>query len=268
MTRALIVISFTSFTLLGLVSCRAEPAATATTATTTAPAAATAAPATTAAPAPGTITGPVAETMNSGGYTYALVKAAPKDVWIAATEQPLKVGERITAAIDMPMENFNSKTLNRSFPLIYFVSGVTREGEAMPAAGAGAPALAASHGSAPASAVAQVVEPIAPAPGGVTIAQVWAQRKTLSGKVVVVRGKVVKVNNEIMGSNWFHIQDGSGTAKDGTNDLTITTNATVNVGDIVTISGTLATDKDFGAGYAYDVIVEKATVTQGKAAND
>lgn len=237
------------------------------------PVATTAAPTPAAVPAaaaPGTITGTIAETMNSGGYTYARVQATPKDVWIASTELPIKIGDRITAAIDMPMENFNSKTLNRSFPLIYFVSGVTRDGEARAIQPAMADALApaASHGGATASAVPQVVEPIAPAPGGVTIAQIWAQRQALSGKVVVLRGKVVKVNNAIMGSNWFHLQDGSGIAKDGTNDLTITTSATVNVGDIVTISGTLATGKDFGSGYAYDAIVEKATVTQSKSAND
>lgn len=236
------------------------------------PVATTAAPAQAAVPAaaPGTITGTIAETMNSGGYTYARVQATPKDVWIASTELPIKIGDRMTAAIDMPMENFNSKTLNRSFPLIYFVSGVTRDGEAraMQPAMADALAPAASHGGATASAAPQVVESIAPAPGGVTIAQIWAQRQALSGKVVVLRGKVVKVNNAIMGSNWFHLQDGSGIAKDGTNDLTVTTSATVNVGDIVTISGTLATGKDFGSGYAYDAIVEKATVTQSKSAND
>ena len=253
-----------------LAACSPEPVGTAAApAPVAAPAAAPDA-ATATAPAPGTVSGTVAETMNSGGYTYARLLAGSKDVWIAADEFPVKTGERITAAINMPMKNFNSKTLNRSFPLIYFVSDVTREGEAraMQPAVAEAPALAANHGDATASAVPQSIEPMAPAPGGVTIAQVWAQRKALSGKVVVVRGRVVKVNNEIMGSNWFHLQDGTGIAKDGTNDLTITTNSTVKVGDLVTVSGTLATDKDFGAGYAYDAIIEKATITQGKAANN
>lgn len=260
MNRTLIVVLLA---VTSIAACSPGPVA-----TTTAPAS-TAVPAT-AAEAPGTITGPVAETMNSGGYTYARVQATPKDVWIASTELPIKIGDRITAAIDMPMENFNSKTLNRSFPLIYFVSGVTRDGEAgaIQPAMADALAPAASHGGATASAVPQVVEPIAPAPGGITIADLWTKRKALSGTVVVVRGKVVKVNNAIMGSNWFHLQDGTGTAKDGTNDLTVTTSASVKVGDIVTVSGALATDKDFGAGYAYDAIVEKATVTQSKAAND
>lgn len=244
------------------VACSPEPVATAT---TPAPAA-TAAP---AAPAEGTIAGTIAETMNSGGYTYALVKTGAKDSWIATGELPVKIGDRISATIDMPMENFNSKTLNRNFPLIYFVTGVTRDGQAV-AAAAGlpdAPALAQSH--APTQAAApQVVEPIKPEPGGITIADLWARRKALSGTVVVVSGKVMKVNNEIMGSNWLHLQDGSGNAKDGTHDLTVTTSALLKVGDIVTISGKLTTDKDFGAGYSYEAIVENATVTKSKAANN
>lgn len=228
-----------------------------------------AAPVIAAAPAAGTVTGAVAETMSSGGYTYVRLQTGPKDVWIAANEFPVKTGERLTATIDMPMENFNSKTLSRTFPLIYFVTGVAREGEALPVASAasGAPALAGSHDSATAPAAAQVVEPVAPAPGGRSIADVWANRKSLSGTVVVVRGKVVKSTAEVMGRNWFHLQDGSGSAKDGTNDLTVTTSATVTVGDIVTVSGTVAIDKDFGAGYVYDVIVENATVTASKAAS-
>jgi hypothetical protein len=208
--------------------------------------------------------------LNSGGYTYARLQTGANDSWIATGELPVKIGDRISATIDMPMENFTSKTLNRSFPMIYFVTGVTRDGvavaETSPAASG--MALAGSHEPTQASAAPQVVEPIKPEPGGITIATLWAQRKALSGKVVVIRGKVMKVNNAIMGSNWIHLQDGSGTAKDGTNDLVVTTSATVKVGDIVTITGKLSTDKDFGSGYAYDAIVENATVITGKAAND
>ena len=70
----------------------------------------------------------------------------------------------------------------------------------------------------------------------------------------------MKSNPEIMGTNWLHIQDGSGTADARTNDLTVTTSDSAKVGDVVTVTGTLATKKDFGAGYAYDAIVEKATL--------
>jgi len=255
-----------SLTLASVAACTAPAPAT----TPPPPAAAAAAPsAPPAAAEASTVAGIVAEAMNSGSYTYARLQDGPKDLWIAANEFPVATGDRITATVDMPMENFTSKTLNRSFPLIYFVGNVARNGQAVAASGlTGAPKLASSRDPAPAAAIPQVVAPIAPAPGGMSIAEIWNKRQALSGKVVVVRGQVVKVNNEIMGSNWFHLQDGSGTANDGTNDLTITTSAPVKVGDIVTVSGTLATGKDFGAGYAYDAIIEKATVTQGKAADN
>ncbi|MFA5909610.1 MAG: hypothetical protein WC815_12590 [Vicinamibacterales bacterium] len=264
MTHTRLAIVFATLALATIAACGATPPVAPASSAAPAPSA-PAAPVAAVAPDAGTMTGTVAETMNSGGYTYVRLQTPRQDVWIAADEFPVKTGERLTAAINMPMENFTSKTLNRTFPLIYFVTGVAREGESLPTASA-VPALAGSHDSAAAPAAAQVVEPIAPAPGGRSIADVWANRKALAGKVVVVRGKVVKAIPEVMGKNWFHLQDGSGSAKDGTNDLTITTSATVKVGDIVTVSGTLAVDKDFGSGYAYEVIVENATVTASKSA--
>jgi hypothetical protein len=89
---------------------------------------------------------------------------------------------------------------------------------------------------------------------------VFAKQAALSGKSVTVRGTVMKFNSGIMDRNWLHIQDGSGTADAKTNDLTITTAADVKVGDVVTLTGLVGTKKDFGSGYAYDVIIEKATL--------
>jgi hypothetical protein len=104
---------------------------------------------------------------------------------------------------------------------------------------------------------------IAKADGGKTIAEVFAEKDQLAGQTVVVRGKVVKANPNIMGKNWLHIRDGSGA--DGSNDLTVTTVTTgaaaPNVGDTVVVSGPLLLNKDFGMGYQYDVLIEDATVT-------
>ena len=206
-----------------------------------------------------TVTGSVAETMNSGGYTYARLRTGKDDVWIAASEFVVQAGERLTVPLEMPIQNFHSKTLNRDFAMIYFVSQVAREGQTLssPRGQPAAPALTGSHQSATG---AVRIEPIPAAPGGMSIADVWAKRASLAGKQVVVRGKVVKVNDGIMDRNWLHLQDGSGSAADRTNDLTVTTAAAVKVGDIVTVSGVLAIGKDFGAGYVYDAILEKAIV--------
>jgi hypothetical protein len=62
-----------------------------------------------------------------------------------------------------------------------------------------------------------------------------------------------------MNRNWIHIQDGTGTGE--TADLTITSDQPAKVGDTIIIEGTVATDKDFGAGYFYEVIIENAKIT-------
>jgi hypothetical protein len=104
------------------------------------------------------------------------------------------------------------------------------------------------------------VSGVAQAEGGKTVAEVFAEKDALAGKPVTLRGKVVKSNVGIMGKNWIHVRDGSGS--DGSNDLTVTTTtAQPNVGDTVLITGPLVLNKDFGMGYQYDVIVEDAQVT-------
>jgi len=107
---------------------------------------------------------------------------------------------------------------------------------------------------------------IAKAEGGKTVAEVFAEKDALTGQPVTFRGKVVKTNPDIMGKNWLHVRDGSGA--DGTNDLTITTAAGTmpNVGDTVLVTGTVSLNKDFGMGYAYDVLIEDAQVTVEPAA--
>jgi hypothetical protein len=212
----------------------------------------------TAAEAPRVVNGTVVETMNAAKYTYVRVKTGSEELWAATGQFDVKVGERVTVPLEMAMENFHSQTLNRDFPSIYFVSRITREGETA----APAPSGQSPHGAtAPtAAAAAPVTTPMLPPAGGTTVANVWANRATLAGKPVTVRGKVTKYNGGILGVNWLHIQDGTGDAGQKTNDLAITTDATAKVGDIVTATGTLATDKDFGSGYAYPVILEKTTL--------
>ena len=125
--------------------------------------------------------------------------------------------------------------------------------------------MAVGHGMAGAPAAPQApvkVEPVAPPPGGFSIADVWANRAKLSGKPVSVRGTVVKFNGGILDRNWLHLQDGSGKAADGTNDLTVTTDVAVRVGDVVTVTGTVVVDKDFGYGYAYALMLEKGKIAK------
>jgi len=99
---------------------------------------------------------------------------------------------------------------------------------------------------------------IQPAEGGLTVRDIFAKRTDLSGKSVTVRGKVVKAMQGVMGTNWYHIEDGTGDA--GTNDLAVTSDGLAKIGDVVLVSGTLTANKDLGMGYHYDAIIEKAKV--------
>ena len=72
-----------------------------------------------------------------------------------------------------------------------------------------------------------------------------------------MRGQVTKFTANVMKKNWLHIKDSS-----GEDDLTITTNNTAAVDDVIVISGKLALDKDFGYGYVYPLIIEQASITK------
>ncbi len=201
--------------------------------------------------------GTVVEVLDAPPYTYIRVDTGRESIWAAANQFEVKVGERVVVPLDMPMANFHSKTLDRDFALVYFTEAVLREGEeGRPALPPGHPKMDRTGRDTPVEATG----PVAAAEGGLAIETIWADRATLAGKTVTVRGRVVKVNSGILGQNWLHLQDGSGSADGGTNDLTVTSDDTASVGDVVTVTGVVEVDKDFGAGYAYEVILTKAAV--------
>jgi phosphoribosylformimino-5-aminoimidazole carboxamide ribonucleotide (ProFAR) isomerase len=96
------------------------------------------------------------------------------------------------------------------------------------------------------------------------VAEVVNKAVSLKDKPVQVSGKVVKYNAGIMGKNWLHLQDGSGAAADNSNDILVTTSASAKLGDVITVSGMVRNNKDFGAGYSYKVLIEDATLTPVK----
>jgi uncharacterized protein (UPF0212 family) len=214
------------------------------------------------APSGATATGTVVETINAANYTYVRVDTGDEEIWAAATRFEVAVGEVVVVPLEMPMQDFHSESLDRTFEVVYFTSQILPEGAA---AAAGMPpghpevtgAMASSHDSATAI---ELIEPVEPVKGGVTVARVWTDTAELDGSQITVRGRVVKYNGGILGTNWIHIQDGTGSAEDGTHDITVTTDATASVGDVITVQGTLVTDKDFGAGYTYVAMIEDATI--------
>jgi len=201
--------------------------------------------------------GKVVETMNAANYTYVLVDTGTNKVWVAALAFKVKVGDSAAVGQTMPMPKYHSKTLNRDFDVVYFATSVVVNG-VQPTAGAEMRELPKNHPPINSAAAAPNLDlaGIKKAVGGKTVAEICGSKAKLGGQQVKVRGKVVKYNANIMGKNWLHIRDGTGS--EGSNDLVVTTAAEVKVGDTVLVSGAVSLNKDFGAGYKYAVIIEDA----------
>ncbi len=200
--------------------------------------------------------GIVAEVLQAGRYTYLRIGTE----WSAVPSGHVKVGQHVAVVGAMKMTNFVSKVTGRTFPEVWFGS----------LAVAGQPA-AAPHGAqksgqkaaTPSAAAGAVVVKVARAagPGAMTIAELHASQASLAGKTVRIQGRVMKFNAGILSRNWLHLQDGSGDSAAKTHDLTVTSAGGAKVGDIVTVAGVVGLNRDFGAGYSYPVLVEKAVIT-------
>jgi len=193
----------------------------------------------------------VLEVVNGSSYTYLRVDHNGEEKWLATDLIGFEEGIVIYYEEGLEMKNFESKELQKTFETIFFVDKISLEpaGTEDPHAG--------MMGDQPQKPVIkkeniQVEQP----EGGISIGELYANRKDFSGKIVKVRGQVTKVNTGIMNRNWVHMQDG--TASGGNFDLTLTTNDKPQVGEVVTYSGTLNLEVDFGHGYFYEVIVEDA----------
>ena len=219
-----------------------------------------------AAPVPaGMIRGAVLETMDAAGYTYVLLDTAEGERWIATQQALVAVGDIVQTDQGAAMQDFTSQSLNRTFEVIYF-SDVFQNlsAKTLPARDPatvmppGHPMTTAAPGAAGTMVVDSAVDAVEE---GKDIAWVYANKDSLAGQPVSLRGKVVKFNASILGTNWLHIQDGSGSAADASNDLTVTSVAQAAVGDTVVVTGNVVLGKDFGAGYSYPVLVEDASLT-------
>lgn len=194
----------------------------------------------------------VEDVIQTTNYTYLKVSENGAENWLAVTRMDASKGDTYYYDQALEMKNFNSKELNRTFETIYFVQALSKEPNAASAPAQAQPGKVAS--------VKKEGLSIAPEAGSMSIADLYAKAEDYKGKTVKMKGEVVKVNNQVMGKNWIHIQDGSGDANNF--DLTVTTQDEAKVGDVVTFEGTVNTKKDFGFGYYYDVIMEDAKLVK------
>jgi len=214
---------------------------------------------------PVSLSGKVLQTMNASGYSYIYIELADGNKkWVAVTQTNVKVGDQMSFKPGMEMGRFESKALNRSFDSIVFSEGVISGGStaAAPDPGKGEGVSPGSQGATKDKA-AKISVAKATGPNAITVAEAYGKSAKLNKKKVVIRGQVVKFSSGIMGKNWIHIQDGTGSETKKTHNLVCTSATDVgDIGDVVTVSGTLIKDRDFGAGYKYPVIIEDAKITK------
>jgi len=223
------------------------------------------------------LAGKVLETMDAGGYTYVHLDMGEKKVWVAMPQTKVNVGDEVKLLYSMTMNNFESKTLGRTFDELIFSSGsapgagpaatsgsetAASFSEAVKEAGAGAMSAATGGSSKAVVPFSELKIEKATGDNAYTVGELFAKKQELNGKTVKIRGKVVKVSKNIMGKNWVHLQDGTGNPMDNTHDLVVTTSEVPEMDDVITVSGVLEADKDFGAGYVYSVILEDVQISK------
>jgi len=200
----------------------------------------------------------VEEILPTSKYTYLNVSEDGQMTWIAIPKMDVKKGGTYYYRGGLKKTNFKSVEYDRVFETLYLVSGVS-EDPGM--GGGGMTGSAGMGGGSPHGDGAEEVQleqktKIEPVTGGITIAELLQNRAKYEGKTVRIKGRCVKLNNMIMSRNWIHLQDGS--MKDKAIDLTVTTTDNIALGSIVALEGVIALNKDFGAGYKYDIIMEEA----------
>jgi len=190
----------------------------------------------------------VLESLPTERYVYLRVREGERDFWIATRKQTVEVGKQYFYRGGILKTNFLSQEYNRTFDQIYLVANIVPADHSHSAT----PAPASGNASVPSS------EPLVLPEGSTKIATIVSNPERFAGKTVQVTGRCTKLNANIMTRNWVHLQDGSA---DGY-DFVVTTEVPIPEGHVVTLTGTVAVDRDFGAGYRYDLIVENGQLVR------
>ncbi len=199
----------------------------------------------------------VIEVIQGSSYTYIRAKESLGEKWMAVSKQDVKTGGVYYYDDALPMNNFHSNEIDRTFEEIFFVNNISTT-----PVGHGQMNATQNHmGKVDVQKNSSIT--LEKQPGEITVAQIFGNRSNFSEKEVEIRGVVVKVNEQVMGKNWIHIQDG--TSDGGNFDLTVTSADLPAVNDEITVKGKIILNKDFGYGYTYEVIMEDAVLVNKKS---
>lgn len=192
----------------------------------------------------------IQDILQATSYTYLNVTEDNNSFWIAIPKEEVEKGHTYYYKDGVEMRNFESTEHNRIFETLYLVNGISKT-----------PIISGKlidSGHSESEDPKIVPQGNSSVEGGTSLISLFEDPQKYDGKVIIVKGKCVKVNNQIMNRNWVHLQDGGTSDKGVKLDLTITTNEEISVGSIVIFKGKITINKDFGSGYKYEVIMEEA----------
>lgn len=196
------------------------------------------------------------DVIDAGTYVYLKVDEAGNEYWMAIPNTKVEKGGTYYYTGGMQMKDFESEQLGRKFDLITFAEGISTSEATVEQPKAKNPHESLENKPSVETEVISIELP----ENGTSIGELYENVSSYAKKEVIVRGKVVKVNKNILDKNWIHIVDG--TSFENKRDLTITSDELVNVGDTLTIKATVVLDKDFGGGYVYALLLEDGKVVK------
>ncbi len=199
----------------------------------------------------------VNEVLPATKYVYLNVSEGDAKFWIATRKQEIKKGETYFYRGGLLKTNFESKEYNKVFDTIYLISNLVAQDHSKHTDNLNS-SVQKSDPIAQKEDIPTNTDKIIEHKGSIKIAELIKDPKKYEGHTIQLSGKCVKVNPNIMDRNWIHLHDGS---KDDY-DLVITSNTFVPEGSNITIRATVVLNKDFGAGYTYDLILENGTLVK------
>ena len=184
-------------------------------------------------------------------YLYLNVTENGKTFWLATLKTAVKKGGTYYYKGGLFKRNYKSMEYDKVFDSIFLVSGLIEAEHS----------VAKSKTNTEKAVKNEVIEKKSKTTNQkqegkhIKIADLLKNKSGLQGKTVVIQGKCIKINPNIMGRNWIHIKDDS-----TTKELVVTSNDLVKEGDRVVMQGRVTLDKDFGAGYVYKILLEEGKV--------
>jgi len=198
----------------------------------------------------------ILETVPTSKYLYLKVSEGDREYWAATSKSDIKAGETYFYNEALIKTDFESKEMQRVFDTIYLITTLVPE----------------AHGSSmePLKEVPQPPSeardqgskrkfhssPVAGKATHLSIAELLEDPAAYEGAVVELTATCTKINEGILQRNWLHLADG--TADD--QDLVVTSAEGVDPGSEITIRAVVRLNKDFGAGYSYDVLLEDGVI--------